>query len=48
MPTLMFLASERAGSIMSDKVTTKPKRTIPENLLLLIISPPFCFEVIER
>jgi hypothetical protein len=36
----MFRASDRAGSVISDKATTKPKSTIPENLLLLIISPP--------
>jgi hypothetical protein len=43
----MFRASERAGSIITDNVTTKPKTTTAENLFLLIISPP-SFEVIER
>jgi hypothetical protein len=43
----MFRASDRAGSIISDKVTTKPKRTIPENLLLLIISPPFVLRLLN-
>jgi hypothetical protein len=43
----MFLASERAGSTISDKVTTKPRRTIHENLLLLIISPPFVLRLLN-
>jgi hypothetical protein len=43
----MSRASDRAGSIISDKATTKPKRTIPENLLLLIISPPFVLRLLN-